>query len=179
MAKESLKEVLPEFQEFLVSRKLALEKNAPYYALWASRFLAFANKNDGQDLDALVLEFLEDRKKRGRMEDWQLRQAELALKLYLDHFGARTILREVTCGEGSGEIRTGPAVMEEMKRLIRLKHYSYSTERTHLDWARRFFSYLETTKGKDDLSAGFTEDDVKHYLSHLALKQRVIISATR
>jgi len=30
------------------------------------------------------------------MEDWQIRQAEQALKLYLDHFNARAVLQEAT-----------------------------------------------------------------------------------
>jgi site-specific recombinase XerD len=32
-------------------------------------------------------------------------------------------------------------IIQETKRLIRLKHYSYSTERTYLQWIERFFEY--------------------------------------
>jgi hypothetical protein len=39
-----LKEILPQFQGFLRDRRLATEKNIPYHALWASRFLRFARK---------------------------------------------------------------------------------------------------------------------------------------
>jgi hypothetical protein len=38
--------LLQEFQNFLLAHRLAPEKNVPYYALWASRFLAFANKTE-------------------------------------------------------------------------------------------------------------------------------------
>ncbi|MDH4233440.1 MAG: integron integrase [Nitrospirota bacterium] len=60
-----------------------------------------------------------------------------------------------------------------MKRIIRLKHYAYSTERSYLDWAKRFFRYVHETKGNDAL---FASDDIKQYLSHLAIKQRVSAS---
>jgi hypothetical protein len=40
------KTLLQEFQDFLLTHRLAPEKNVPYYALWASRFLAFANKTE-------------------------------------------------------------------------------------------------------------------------------------
>ena len=40
--------ILPEFEDFLLSGSLALAKNAPFYAPWVSKFLAFSNKN--QDL---------------------------------------------------------------------------------------------------------------------------------
>ncbi len=58
-----------------------------------------------------------------------------------------------------------------MMRLIRLKHYSYSTERTYLDWAKRFFKYLEETKRKKHFPP--VEGDVKDFLTHLALRQKV------
>lgn len=58
-----------------------------------------------------------------------------------------------------------------MSRLIRLKHYSYSTERTYLQWTERFLTYVGEAgkKGVDDLTA----EDIRDFLSHLALKQRV------
>ena len=37
--------VLPEFQEFMIARKLVPEKYVSFYAHWVSRFLAFANRN--------------------------------------------------------------------------------------------------------------------------------------
>ncbi|TAN44879.1 MAG: hypothetical protein EPN22_05090, partial [Nitrospirae bacterium] len=40
------------------------------------------------------------------------------------------------------------SVLEEVKRIIRIKHYSYSTERTYIQWAERFFNYLADTGGK-------------------------------
>ena len=54
-----------------------------------------------------------------------------------------------------------------------MKHYAYSTERTYLDWAKRFFAYIQETKKKDDVPFIMTTDNVKDFLSHLALKQKV------
>ncbi len=170
MTNESLKEILPDFQSFLISSKLTQEKNIPFYALWASRFLTFVNKKGRRNIDELVSEFLEEQKKMRKMEDWQIRHVELALKLYLDYFCARTILQEAAGGEGSEINRNKFAVMEEMKRLIRLKHYSYSTERAYLDWVKRFFVYIaETHKNTYSIS----EKDLKNFLTWLAINQRV------
>jgi len=38
--------ILPEFQDFLVSRSLVPEKNLSFYANWVSKFLAFCNRNE-------------------------------------------------------------------------------------------------------------------------------------
>lgn len=71
------------------------------------------------------------------------------------------------------ELRVDPRI-KEMVRLIRLKHYSYSTERTYLQWAERFFDYVMET-GKKTLT-DLSSDDLKNFLTHLAIKQRVSFS---
>ena len=45
--------ILPEFQDFLLSRSLVPERNAPFYAHWVSKFLAFSKINEdlGTDLN--------------------------------------------------------------------------------------------------------------------------------
>src|SRR5882724_4447736 len=57
------------------------------------------------------------------------------------------------------------------RRLIerlRLQHYSWRTEQTYRDWARRFARYT----GSEDLS-GATDEHIKGFLSDLAVKGRV------
>jgi hypothetical protein len=40
------KDILPEFQQFLLEERLAPEKNIPFFAYWVSRFLAFARNRE-------------------------------------------------------------------------------------------------------------------------------------
>ncbi len=42
----SNKETLPEFQKFLLGRKLAPVKNIPFFAYWVSRLLSFARNHE-------------------------------------------------------------------------------------------------------------------------------------
>ena len=42
------KEILPEFQDFLLSNKLAPQKNVLFLAIWVSKFLAFSNRKGHQ-----------------------------------------------------------------------------------------------------------------------------------
>ena len=61
--------------------------------------------------------------------------------------------------------------VEEAKNGIRLRHYSLSTERTYLGWIARFKTYVR------DREPNLLEpDDVKKYLTHLALHGRVSAS---
>ena len=65
-------------------------------------------------------------------------------------------------------------IIQETKRLIRLKHYSYSTERTYLQWIERFLKYARQTAKKEITETDAS--DFKNFLSHLALVQRVSAS---
>lgn len=168
--------ILPEFQEFLRANKLAPEKHIPYLASWVSRFLAFLNKSEGKDIDSVAFDFIDSLRTDRGIADWQVRQAEEALLLYLDRFKGGDTLKAFT---GTEKVATNSAsILGEMKRLIRMKHYSYSTERTYLDWAKRFFAFLEKRKGGGmaDSAVNFDEEDVKGFLSSLALKNRVSAS---
>jgi integron integrase len=61
--------------------------------------------------------------------------------------------------------------LEEVKNVIRLRHYSLSTEKTYLGWIARFKTFIQ------DCDPHLLEaNDVKKYLTHLALHGRVSAS---
>ncbi|KQC06885.1 MAG: hypothetical protein APR62_07375 [Smithella sp. SDB] len=71
-------DVLPEFQAFLLDKKLAQEKNVFFYALWASKFLNYSNKKQippDQYQENAVIEFFETLKSDSNVSDWQIRKA--------------------------------------------------------------------------------------------------------
>jgi hypothetical protein len=81
--------LLPDFQKFLLERKLVPEKNIPYFAYWVSRFLAFARNRDmpaSEYREQAVIEFLDTLRADKRILDWQPRQADDAIRLYYFHF---------------------------------------------------------------------------------------------
>jgi integron integrase len=164
-------ETLPEFQKHLREKKLAAGKNIPFLAYWVSRFLIFARKKDISIDDyneSAIIEFLDILRADAKILDWQTRQADDALKLYYFHYLGKTGPKfDVVEGKGFSD------ALQEVRRLIRLRHYSYSTERNYLQWIQRFFSYARTegTKVSDLTTAEF-----KDFLSHLAIKRRVSAS---
>ncbi len=163
---------LPDFQKYLQAQKLAPEKNVPYLAYWVSRFLSFARKKDVASDDyneAAVIEFLDTLRADEKILDWQPRQADDAIKLYYFHF----LGQGSSQGPGTLQGADAAAALAEVKRLIRLRHYSYSTERTYLHWIQRFFAY---SLGAEKKAADLASADFKDFLSHLAMKQRVSAS---
>ena len=127
--------LLPEFQNYLLSRGLVPEKNIPFYALWASRFLSFGNRNENLSLDIRIEQFLKEMETKKKLADWQLRQAEEAVRMYTAQFlsGNNKTVSPNNAHDKNASAKDPAEMLAKMRELIRLKHYSYSTEHTYLD----------------------------------------------
>jgi integron integrase len=170
-------DILPEFQNFLISRRLVLEKNAPFYAYWASKFLVFSNRNENLGINLRIKKFLNHLKSQKNIPDWQIRQANEAVQLYVNHFlrgDASTLNPNFSQGKKRQLDISG--IVKDMREAIRIKHYSYRTEQSYIDWAKRFINYTANVKKNDVHTAGLDSSDVRDFLSYLALKQRVSAS---
>jgi integron integrase len=166
--------ILPDFQKFLLSRGFAPPKNVPFYATWVSKFIAFSNQHEELNHDLLFQKFLDKLKSQKNTADWQIRQARNAVQLYITHFmpDKKTPLQPDK-PQKERNIPDLSKIVQEMRNAIRIKHYSYSTERTYIDWAKRFFDYTLKIKKKDITTSGLDSSDVRDYLSYLAMKQHV------
>jgi len=169
------KRILPEFQDFLVSRSLVPEKNVSFYAHWVSKFLAFSNRNEELRHNLKVEKFLNYLKSQKNIADWQIKQAGDALRLYFHHFldGKTSILSPNLPQEEFPDVSK---ILTDMRQAIRIKHYSYRTEHSYIEWTERFIDYLSHTKKKDLHIAAMDSVDVRDFLSYLALTKRVSAS---
>ncbi|HUL22983.1 MAG TPA: integron integrase [Thermodesulfobacteriota bacterium] len=164
--------ILPEFQDFLLSRSLVPAKNAPFYAYWVSKFLIFSNKNQDLGPNLRVEKFLTLLKSQRKIADWQVRQADEPLRLYIHHFlDGKT--SELSPNLPQKKLLDIPMILSGMRQAMRIKHYSYRTERSYLEWANRFIHYTTKVKKKDVHAAGLESGDVQDFLSYLALTKRV------
>ena len=169
-----LENILPEFQKFLTSCGIADEKHAPFYARWVSKFLDFSDINENLVFSERKLKFLEQLSNSTGIEDWQKEQAETALKLYFEQFDKNAAKLNVRLPSPAANDTIDPAsAIKALSNAIRLKHYSYKTERTYVNWAKSFFEYLVDVKKRDIKKSGLASDDVRDYLSFLALRKRV------
>jgi integrase len=64
-----------------------------------------------------------------------------------------------------------PSLLEQVRRCLRLKHYSIRTERAYLDWIKRFILFHRKRH-----PAGMGTDEIRQFLSHLATDGRVAAS---
>ena len=123
-----------------------------------------------------VRHFCDDLERSGGVLDWQVRQAEQALRIYFVNFLNRTDWHRRPASTVADEKgRTNPlAALEQLRLRIRTRHYSYRTECTYLDWVRRFFDHLIDQQGSPHPVVH--ADAVRDYLTHLAVHRRVSAS---
>ncbi len=61
-------------------------------------------------------------------------------------------------------------IMDEVRDIMRLHHYSIHTERSYCDWIKRFIRFHKM-KSRDDLKDG--ELKIEQFLTHLAVDGHV------
>ena len=169
-----LESSLQEFGEFLLKAHLVRPTAAPYFVRWVRRFLS--RPASDEPLADQVRGFCEELEREGRWQDWQLRQADQALRIYFVNFLKRTEWhRRPTSTVVDEEGRTNRlAALEQLRVRLRTRHYSYRTECTYVDWARRFMDYGAAQQGIPDPRV--TSEAVRDYLAHLAVHQHVSAS---
>ena len=169
-----LESSLQEFGEFLLKAQLARPAAAPYFVRWVRRFLA--RPASDEPLTDQVRGFCEELERNGGTEDWQVRQAEQALRIYFVNFLKRTNWYQrpaSTVVDEQGQ--TSPlAALEQLRQRIRTRHYSYRTECTYADWVRRFLAYAAQQQGVPHPRVESAV--VRDYLTHLAVQRRVSAS---
>jgi site-specific recombinase XerD len=108
--------------------------------------------------------------------DWQVRQAEQALRLYFLDFLQRTDWcrspNSTVIDDGRTDVL---AALHTMGERLRTRHYSYRTECTYIDWARRFLGYLAELQ-RAAQRPSVDSSSVRSYLTHLAVRQGVSAS---
>ncbi len=157
--------MLLSFKEYLVQKALVREKYLPFYLRWVSECYSFLNESDSQVLNLEQKQnFLKHLSKTH--EDWQVKQADNALRLYGYFLSSQQTaaatggLQDASKEWDSLEVRT--------RDVLRLKHRSYSTEKTYITWLRAFKGFVEKKN-----PAHLTVMDIQNFLSSLAVERRV------
>ena len=165
---------LQQFGEFLLKARLVKEKAAPYCVRWVRHFLM--RPASDEPVADQVRRFCEDLEREGRREEWQVRQAEHALRIYFINFLRRTDWQRKPASAVVDERgHSNPlAALEQLRQRLRTRHYSYRTEYSYADWVRRFFAYLAERQGVPHPHV--TSEEVRDYATHLAVHQRVSAS---
>ncbi len=184
---------LEAYAVWLREKRMTSDYKIQFFVGWVERFLRLQSSRQIEVWQDTLRVFLEDLGE-GRTQGWQLRQAADAVALFCGQYRKQQVTGVATDVHGSGSYTGSSAaggesgvggecgntgalnakqLLAEMRQLMRLRHYAYRTERSYLGWAQRFLAYLDGTT-----RVAPTTDDVRSYLSYLAV-QRNVASSTQ
>lgn len=174
--------IIGEFVHYLREKRLAQERHLPFLAHWVREYRqACSLAVPPRALDPA--EYADWLHRQRPLEDWQEKQALDAVSLYrqwrqFDAVG--TAASESTSPSGMADSAMAlPAgglpppqsweeVPERLHERMRIRHYSPRTEETYRTWIRAFARHV-APKTPEAVSG----EDVRLYLSHLAMKRQV------
>lgn len=172
-----LEPLLQQFAEYILKAGIFTDKTAPFAVRWVRTFLS--RPATTEPLDLQLRNFCEGLERQGRA-DWQVRQAEHAVRAYFANF----LKLDETEWRARGPSRarvvdtdgaTDPlAALDLLRTRIRTRHYSYRTETSYVDWARRFLAYASERDGRPHPKIDASR--VRDFLTHLAVNRRVSAS---
>jgi integron integrase len=167
-----------DFEEFLSKLGTVPKDKIKFYIHWVRRFLKFCNYQLENINTERVSQFLDSLDADEKIADWQVKQAADAVILYVEKYLKKSLKQSTSPAKDSRETSTDQKgsvqwkqTLEEVKSAIRLRHFSFSTEKTYLGWIARFKTFL-----KDRDPHLLEANDMKNYLTHLALHGRVSAS---
>ncbi len=144
---------LKEFEHYLKELKMMDEKHQPYLVWWVKHYL-FLQRPDDPKYSQILQE-------EGK-EDWQIRQALDAVKLY-HQFSGDIVLPKI---DGLAD-----SPIEKLVNTLQVRHYSRSTVKIYSHWCSRYLNFCSSRKLQQEKDASFVV-----YLTYLALKKRVASS---
>ena len=62
-------------------------------------------------------------------------------------------------------------LLEQVRDVIRLKHYSYKTEKSYVNWIKRYIIFHNKQHPKE-----MGEKEIEEFLTHLAVEENVAAS---
>jgi integron integrase len=158
---------LVDYEKYIVENNFVDSSKSSYYSAWVKKFLNL-NLSNQLNIEEKVRQFVQSLSTDNSLQSWQLDQARHAVELYLGMF-----IQNTACPESENIPSEFLDIQNEMLTVLRLKHYSYRTEQTYMDWCKRYYKYC--FQEKLDFK---NSESVKIYLTYLAVN-RGVASATQ
>ncbi len=166
-----------DFAQFLLGSNFVQAGKEKYMVMWAKRFFDFRTNLKGSLSWSEQLPLFLRSLKIERYEDWQVRQAENAVRIYFLNFLKPCVspnrAKDADTSGGSEGLDRKTA-KQLFKEGLRLRNYSYRTETTYIGWLESFHRYCDT-RG-DAGETPYSPDLVRDFLAYLAINRRVSAS---
>jgi integron integrase len=170
------------FFEFLKLKGQIPDRLIPYYINRVEMFGRFKSRTPKSA--ATIEGFLKHLS--GFCEEWQVEQAKRALQLHSYYQATLGVRADVEVPVAMSHATSAPSIDQgprprswsslenSVSRLMSLKHLSLKTQKSYMAWIRQLKGYL-----RDKPCASLGEQDLKDFLSHLAVEKHVAAATQR
>jgi hypothetical protein len=163
-----------DFGHFLLNSRFVDTGKEKFYVHWARKFFELRSRWPDMHWHEQLPLYIKKLQSE-RYEDWQIRQAEQAVRMYFCNF-----LKTAETDKSRAITSDKPSNKNEILRLfseaLRLRHYARRTEKTYLGWADRYIRYCRDMSSSTSIDSFKNPGCVKDFLTYLAVKRK--ISAT-
>lgn len=159
--------MLSAFKSYLTQKAVVKEKYVPFYLKWVSDCYSFFNAPDSVVLNSEQTNRFQKYLAKTH-EDWQVKQASNALKLYSHYLASLQKNDPLKSPEDDKEWNH---LEIQTSEVLRLRHRSYSTEKSYIAWLRSFRGFVHDKKPSQ-----LTSKDIQDFLSSLAVDRKVSAS---
>ena len=157
-------DALDAFDQHLVIHTPVSDRHRPHYLRWVRRFVSKYGEVEPAERQKTLLMYRQEL--APRFHGWQVEQALQAVRHYW-HFLDRDARVKTVRKRGLDDAR----IIDEYRRILRLQHKSFRTEKSYMGWIQRFLTDMGPMR-RDEIGA----DHVRHFLSYLAVERRVAVS---
>lgn len=156
------------FKDYLIQKALVKEKYVPFYLKWVSDCYSFLNEPVSVVLNSEQTNRFQKYLAK-TYEEWQVKQASNALKLY--SYYLTSLQKNAPLKSPEDDDKEWNHLEIQTREVLRLRHRSYSTEKSYIAWLRSFRGFVHDKKPSQ-----LTSKDIQDFLSSLAVDRKVSAS---
>ena len=166
-----------EFGKFLLESQMVRSGKEKFIVHWVRKFFEYRINLPNMSWTEQVPLFIKEMNESATYQDWQVRQADQAVRLYFSNFlNSQSPSSLQGQGSSSAQPVSQQAALQTFRENLRLRNYATRTEQTYVEWARRYFFYCQSRSPASDKDLAFPPDLVRDYLAHLAVQRNISAS---
>ncbi|NOR24111.1 MAG: integron integrase [Desulforhopalus sp.] len=165
-----------DFGIFLLESKFVPPGKEKFLVHWTRKFFQYCNELPNIAWPKQLPLFLEHLNASEGFEDWQIRQADHAVRLYFNNFLSPKDIEKERILLPSTSPKNNESALKKFNEALRLRNYALRTVKTYLGWVRQYLNYCKRHGGNSSHQSPQSSALVRDFLAHLAIKSNVSAS---
>ncbi len=166
-----------DFGKYLLESKMVAAGKEKFMVHWTRKFFEYRLRHPQIIWSDLLPLYIKELDSTGSYKDWQIRQADQAVRLYFSNF-LISISPKISHGGASTVNNQTPQkiALQSFQEALRLRNYALRTERTYINWVVQYFNFCKTRNPSFSENSPCSVDLVRDFLAYLVMTKNVSAS---